>query len=168
VFVATTNDQEFLDDPTGNRRFPVVRVVRDADIAGIIAEREQLLGEAACRVAHGACEWADPMARPATWTWWPTRAEETVLDASRANHEISDVWDEHIMKWAASQNAPFALVDAIASLGIIVAKITRVEERRAAASLRRLGYEVYKTDGLNRWRAMPAAKGRKPAPQSLA
>lgn len=53
VAAATTNDSQYLDDPTGNRRvWPVV--VTAVDLAGIRGDRDQLWAEACQREASGA------------------------------------------------------------------------------------------------------------------
>jgi predicted P-loop ATPase len=54
VLLGTTNDDRYLIDGTGNRRFLPVRVLGEAgsiDLAGIRAAREQLWAEAAAREA---------------------------------------------------------------------------------------------------------------------
>lgn len=47
VFWGTTNDTDYLRDPTGNRRFwPVVCILEKIDLAAVMHERQQLWGEA--------------------------------------------------------------------------------------------------------------------------
>lgn len=56
VFVGTTNDDEYLTDRTGNRRYwPVL--VGDVDVAGIARDRDQLLAEAVRAYASGERWW---------------------------------------------------------------------------------------------------------------
>jgi predicted P-loop ATPase len=46
VFLATTNENEYLQDPTGNRRFWPFPCLRKADVDEIVAERDQVWAEA--------------------------------------------------------------------------------------------------------------------------
>lgn len=152
VFLTTTNDDEILDDPTGNRRFPVVRVIGPSALAKIRALRVQLMGEAAARVIRGEVEYPDPDTRPAEFRWWPDASEDKVLDEVRADHVVTDVWDEMILKFAEAQTEPFSLAEALAACGQLIPKVTRKEEIRVANILRRLGFRHRKNrHGLKRW-----------------
>jgi DNA polymerase I-like protein with 3'-5' exonuclease and polymerase domains len=54
----STNDVEFLQDATGNRRYWPVSVVRDRiDIEGLRRDRDQLLAEALVRLSEGELHW---------------------------------------------------------------------------------------------------------------
>jgi hypothetical protein len=54
IFIGTTNDDEPLQDPTGNRRFLPVRVAGEIDLAWLAENIGQLIGEAATLEAAGA------------------------------------------------------------------------------------------------------------------
>jgi predicted P-loop ATPase len=57
----STNDIEFLQDATGNRRYWVVSVIRDRiDIEGLRRDRDQILAEALVRLAAGEQHWPTP------------------------------------------------------------------------------------------------------------
>lgn len=53
IFIGTTNDDEPLVDPTGNRRFLPVRVDREIDLAWLRQWVGQIIGEAAALHARG-------------------------------------------------------------------------------------------------------------------
>src|SRR5262249_56563847 len=57
----STNDIEFLQDATGNRRYWVVSVIRDRiNIEGLRRDRDQILAEALVRLAAGEQHWPTP------------------------------------------------------------------------------------------------------------
>src|SRR5215831_10227713 len=57
----STNDVEFLQDATGNRRYWVVSAIRDRiDIEGLRRDRDQILAEALARLAAGEQHWPTP------------------------------------------------------------------------------------------------------------
>ena len=57
----STNDIEFLQDATGNRRYWVVSVIRDRiDIEGLRHDRNQILAEALVQLAAGELHWPTP------------------------------------------------------------------------------------------------------------
>lgn len=53
IFIGTTNDDEPLVDPTGNRRFLPVRVDREIDSSWLSENVRQIVGEAAAKHASG-------------------------------------------------------------------------------------------------------------------
>lgn len=54
IFIGTTNEDEPLQDPTGNRRFLPVRVDQEIDLEWLRANIKQLIGEAARLETKGA------------------------------------------------------------------------------------------------------------------
>jgi len=87
VFVGTTNEEQFLRDSTGGRRFWPVKVRQVIDLDGLAAERDQLFAEAVA--AYQAKE-----------PWWLDRDFET--EHARPVQEaayISDEWTGDIAAW---------------------------------------------------------------------
>ncbi len=86
VFVGTTNDDGYLKDPTGARRFWPVKCTQ-VDIDGIRRERDQLFAETVQLFKNGE-------------TWWeiPPGAEEE--QDLRYQH---DVWEEYILPFLAEK-----------------------------------------------------------------
>ena len=71
----STNDIEFLQDATGNRRYWVVSVIRDRiDIEGLRRDRDQILAEALVRLKGGEQHWPTP------------EEEERIIDPERREY----------------------------------------------------------------------------------
>ncbi len=62
LFVATTNELEFLEDETGDRRYWVVSCTRQIDFAAIERDRDQLLAEAVQHYSAGEPWWLETAA----------------------------------------------------------------------------------------------------------
>lgn len=88
VFVGTTNQDEYLKDDTGNRRYWPVMCTK-VDLDGLRADRDQLWAEAvACyRAGH---------------VWWVEREESEVFAAEQDQRYQADMWEEPIIKYLVS------------------------------------------------------------------
>lgn len=84
VFVGTTNEQEYLRDATGGRRFLPVTITR-VDVAAVVAARDQLWAEAVQLFRDGARWWELPEAAVAE--------QEKRYDA--------DAWEDVLSRWLA-------------------------------------------------------------------
>jgi predicted P-loop ATPase len=85
VFVGSSNNDDFLSDPTGNRRFYPVYVGDHQDLQAIRRDRDQLWAEAAhLFLAKGEVMWED--------------AARLVL-AEHHKFEDVDSWEEDIIPW---------------------------------------------------------------------
>jgi predicted P-loop ATPase len=150
-FVGTTNDDEYLRDPTGARRFWPVRVT-DIDRDGLAEVREQLFAEAVMRFDEGHA-------------WWEMPTIDT-LEAQRARRAV-DEWESLIARWAvenvkleAGREIWFPREEALTELtvGDVLGRLLRIEEgrwtradqMRVAHALRSLGWRrTRRSDG--RW-----------------
>ena len=81
IFLGTTNDDEPLSDPTGNRRFMPVRCEQEINLAWLRANIGQIIGEAATLEASG-----DDFAIPRDV--WTIAAEHAELARSLSDLEI--------------------------------------------------------------------------------
>lgn len=82
IIVGTTNQDEFLADPTGNRRFWVVPVGAEAiDLATLAQERDRIWAAATAAYLIG-----EP--------WWLEAHEQPEAEADTANYAMSDPWEE--------------------------------------------------------------------------
>lgn len=135
VFVGTTNDDEYLRDFTGNRRFwPIRTGKQDADIDYIRNNREQLFAEAVYRYKAGE-------------TYWEFKEEESKKEAivEQENRLIHDEWMEPISDIlaspAASSRGEITIFYILDKLNIPRERATRREQMRAGQCLRALGYK---------------------------
>jgi putative DNA primase/helicase len=131
VFVGSTNEDAYLRDATGGRRFwPVT--VGEIRLDLIDANREQLFAEAVHRFKAGA-------------SWWEMPGQETAheQEARRAH----DVWEDTVREWLDNRPKLFAERDEVTlrevlddCLEIESGKQDQAAQKRVAHVLRVLGY----------------------------
>ena len=124
VFVGSTNEDEYLDDPTGGRRFWPLRT-NDVDLDYIKANRDQLFAEAAYRYKQGA-------------TWWE------VPDTARKEQESRrrvDAWEETLVHWLTGRDKLRLSDIAQGAFSIDQADFDKRSQMRLGAVLRALGWE---------------------------
>jgi hypothetical protein len=103
VFVGTTNDERYLNDLTGNRRYWPVHCLK-IDLVKIRQDRDQLWGEAVAIFLAGescaACGNTDEQ-RCAEHRWWLAADENKALEAinkHRLKNEYADAVRSYILK----------------------------------------------------------------------
>ncbi len=139
VFAGTTNEDEYLADRTGNRRFWPYRVVRAVDTAAIIKDRDQLWAEAVARFDSGE-------------KWYADTPEIRALCENEQTERVSpDTWSQNIEAWLANpkrweEPGIVNLNDGITSGEVLqhairkkTSETTKFDEMRASAILRELG-----------------------------
>ncbi len=89
VFVGTTNHAQFLEDDR-NRRWWVVEVGGDLDLAWLREHRDQLWAEAATVAATGEAHWFD-------------REQERELEKHREQFKVRDDWEELAREYLAGR-----------------------------------------------------------------
>lgn len=86
VFCGTTNQTDFLSDSTGNRRFWVIPVEKEIDIAQLKKERDQIWAAATALYKSGQI-------------WHLTSDESGLMSESRKQYEATDTWEDTILDW---------------------------------------------------------------------
>lgn len=143
VFVGTTNEDQYLRDPTGGRRFLPVRV-SGIDVAAIVRARDQLWAEATHLYRQGFDYWTLPA---------------TAENEQEARYQ-ADVWEESIARWlkgSAPENSypsgwnylptingvrSCLLSEALTyALKLDTGRQDMQAQKRAAHAMRRLGWE---------------------------
>lgn len=151
VFIATTNDDEFLRDDTGGRRFWPVTVPGVIDTDALAAERDQLLAEALAAFTAGESWWFDRD--------FEARHAKPMQDAAR----VADTWGEIVTAWLDKPVQDFGdggdlrrevtIPDVLGgALGIPPAQQTMAAQKRAAAIMRGIGWVKVKSHGRMVWR----------------
>ena len=86
LFVGTTNEDTYIKDPTGGRRFWPVKCTA-IDVEALAAVRDQLLAEAVVRYRRGE-------------RWWPTAEDERRFFKPQQEKRFEeDPWHPAIAKW---------------------------------------------------------------------
>ena len=141
IFLASTNEDRYLRDATGGRRFWPVRV-GELDEEAFRRDRDQLWAEAMVRYKAGAVHWL---------------VEPELIEAAQgeqAARYAGDPWDDAVSRYLSDK--PDASISEITQrvLGITEAKRDRMIDMRLAKILRTLGWERYQSGaGVNRqWR----------------
>lgn len=128
IFVGTTNEDEFLTDETGNRRYwPIGGCNEVFDLNLLQTWRDQLWAEAVH--AHVAGE-----------QWWLTDEEAALLDERLKDYERRDPWDEPILTLVAGKNE-VTTAALLKSLNVGIEFQNRTAQMRVAACLKRNGFE---------------------------
>lgn len=84
VFIGTSNGSQWLNDPTGGRRFWPIRCIK-ADVEWLQANREQLLAEAIAAHATGELPFPDP------------EVEKQFFVPEQKARMVSDPWESAIL-----------------------------------------------------------------------
>lgn len=153
AFAGSTNEERYLSDPTGNRRFwPVL--CGAIDIPALLAARDQLWAEAFHRFEAGEL-WYVP--------------EGSIADALRAlqvDRQEIDPWVEQLRKWL-EQLLPIKRDEGVTTqqamesgLCLTSAGIGKREETRVGHALRTLGWQPRRESkrGIREYRYYPAAQ----------
>jgi putative DNA primase/helicase len=163
VFIGTTNQEEYLKDETGGRRWWPIRC-RKAETGMVEQLREQL--------------WAEARARFESSERWHVEDPELIDEfrAQQAERYQSDPWEENIGGWLGTRGEigpPKAergvtLADVLeGALHIDAGKRTKADANRAAACLRRLGWVQCERESRNGARVRPWRPASASAPDEV-
>jgi predicted P-loop ATPase len=147
VFAGTTNNDTYLRDETGGRRFwPIKTGV--IDLAGLVRDRDQLFAEAVCLRKTG-------------YRWWPDRNFERMHIAPvQASRLETDAWEEPISKFLTGQQNTHCILSsprvttlqvAQEALGITTERLGKREQMRIAAIMRQRGWQRNRSNGVTWW-----------------
>lgn len=131
VFAGTTNNTEFLRDPTGNRRYWPISLALRIDLDKVRDWRDQLWAEAV--IAYRAGE-----------KWWLDLSEDEALRDYQENFTRVDCWEDAIAKYASVRAATGlpVTVSGVLSEALDISKAHQDPKAKARlkACLERLGW----------------------------
>ena len=143
VFCATVNEDTFLRDDTGNRRYWVIPTTRTQldpiDTPTLIAERDAILSGAVHAYRNGDHNYLPPELA-------------TIVSEQNESYQVESPWKAPIVDWlnAASNQGVELTSEAILSKAIAkpTERQTRVDQMQVAAIMRDMGYsKVRRTIG---------------------
>jgi predicted P-loop ATPase len=140
VFVGTTNEDAYLKDPSGGRRFWPVKtgVSGRIDLGLLAANRDQLFAEALVNYQdHG--------------TWWPdAQFEAEFLKPEQAARYAGDIWEDRIDQFVAGKLRVTVAEIAREALMIPEGQMRQEHNVRIASILKERGW-VAKRSNRARW-----------------
>lgn len=126
VFAGSTNQETYLDDETGGRRFNGVKV-GPIDTAALSRDRDLLWAEALEAYRSGA-------------TWWPDPALVPTYQAEQAARRKVDEWERLVIEYVTGRSRVLVGDILSSALGIEAAKWTTQDQARVRRALTALGW----------------------------
>ena len=142
VFIGTTNQDEYLKDPTGGRRFWPVKtgVSGRIDLDALAEDRDMLFAEALAAYKQG-----DP--------WWPDGSfERELIMPEQAARLVGDIWEDRIKQWIVGKERTTTSELAAEALAIPVGQMKHEHSLRIAHVLRELGWNLRRSGANRYWR----------------
>lgn len=135
VFAGSTNESQYLGDPTGSRRFWPVKCGK-VDLVGLASDREQLWAEARIRYEAGAPWYLD------------TPELRALAEAEQAERHETDDWVEIVHRWLAAPTRPdgyggrniVKLDDGITTVDVLLGALGFAPERITPGATKRVGH----------------------------
>ena len=138
VFWGTTNDDTYLTDATGNRRFFPVRV-KKLDEEALRADRDQLMAEALVAYRKG-----EP--------WWVGEEfEEKFARAEQAARMVEDPWQGKVSIYVKNRNRLTYSQIFESALGIETKDLNGLHKSRMARVMSALGWKFLQVAGTKVW-----------------
>ena len=134
ILVGTTNEDQFLNDPTGSRRFVPLRATK-VDVAWLRENRDQIWAEAVVRYRAGE-------------VWYYAGESAVRLAKESEPFQQEDVWTPTVFDYVArSKKGAVAVLDVLTgALGIEVSRITRADKMRVVHILKGMGCALSSDD----------------------
>ena len=128
VFCGTTNEAEFLSDPTGNRRFWIVPMGRRLDFQALERDRDQIWAAAVALYKSG-------------YRWDLSHEEEQASKELARQYESNDVWFDEVADWVEGREKISIQEILTSCLRIELHSQSKKEELRIRSILTRLNWQ---------------------------
>jgi len=142
VFVGSTNGQEFLHDPTGERRYWVIPVKQKIPIQMLGKERDRIWAAAVQLYRAGE-------------QWWLTPEEDALLTQANQGWQSSDAWEADILSYLDTKSICTISEILNKPLAIDLQHQGKAEQMRVGNILRRNGWKrapgQKRIDGKPQW-----------------
>ncbi|MEH2211400.1 virulence-associated E family protein [Nostoc sp.] len=126
VIVATTNNKEQLNDPSGNRRFWFIPVTKKIDFHVLEQSRDRIWASAYAAYQNDEI-------------WWLTDEEEVLSAEDNEDYQIQDVWVDHIQEFLIDRTWTTISQILLEAFSIEQGKQERRYQMRVADILKKLG-----------------------------
>ncbi|MDW5315494.1 virulence-associated E family protein [Rhizobium sp. PL01] len=138
TFVGTTNDDTYLRDGTGGRRFWPIQCGTTFDLIALAKDRDQLFAEAVHLYRSGA-------------HWWPDRAfEAEFMKPEQSARRVADAWEVPMETFLKGRQETTVYEIAKFGLDIDKPKIGTADQRRISAILQFWGWKRGKVNSNGR------------------
>lgn len=142
IFVGSTNGQEFLHDPTGERRYWVIPVKQKIPIQMLGKERDRIWAAAIQLYRAGE-------------QWWLTPEEDALLTQANQGWQSSDAWEADILSYLDTKSICTISEILNKPLAIDLQHQGKAEQMRVGNILRRNGWKrapgQKRIDGKPQW-----------------
>jgi putative DNA primase/helicase len=150
VFAGSTNEENYLQDPTGARRFWPISVI-NVDVEALTRDRDQIWAEAVYAMRAGRPCYLDAQ----------QHVEQAKIEQER--RYSADEWENVVSEYLSDNGLHSVTVPTLLlhALKIDAAKWTRSDQMRVATAMKRLGWERRKAtapNGQRFWEYVPGPK----------
>ncbi|MEH2154771.1 VapE domain-containing protein [Nostoc sp.] len=128
ILVGTSNEQELLNDPTGNRRFLIIPVSQMIPVDELIRERDLIWAAANQLYQMGHI-------------WYLTPCEYALQAEANKEYQSADPWEEIIMMFVQNKQGITTHDILLNGLQIETGRQDKVAERRVSAVMRQTGWQ---------------------------
>jgi Virulence-associated protein E len=132
AFGGTANGDQFLNDPTGSRRFWVIPTDTQLDVKWLRENRDEIWGAVLRLFVEMFPDWETRRneTNPEEYIWWLTPIEQAWSNSSNKSYESTDAWEDTILS-AAEKWGNFRVQDiAIHALNIDIKSVDKKTEMR--------------------------------------